>query len=175
MTQEQAENLIKAYGSKASDLAQTAAQRMKGVSGIGVADAVHIRAYTNGLYGELNSALRSDTLTAKQAEQFKGLKAALEKLPAYVGDTKRGAHLGEKERNYYKPGMVVQEKGFASTTSGTPRSGNTQFIVSGKTGRDVSKLSQYPGEKEVLYPPTWFEVTKHEQVGKSLHIHLREI
>jgi hypothetical protein len=51
----------------------------------------------------------------------------------------------------YEPGKVVTEPHFLST--GNPFGGNIQYVVQSSTGRDVSFLSHYPHESEVLFPP----------------------
>jgi hypothetical protein len=114
--------------------------------------------YTGSGYEDLNGALRSDALEASQHARVDALNRALEKLPPYEGPVIRGTNLSPDVIAQYQPGEVVTEDAFLSTTTNTAvaRSpmfaGNVEFRILSSTGRDVSSLSMFPGEQEILFP-----------------------
>lgn len=99
--------------------------------------------------------------------------AGLDKMPPYQGTTYRKASLSPEQFALYKPGMVVEERGFTSTSKNkNVWSGSHQYTVHGKSGRDVQKISNYHNEAEVLFKSgTRFYVEKVE----GNHITLREL
>lgn len=141
-----------------------AASKIKanGVKDITPGEAAHIVAYSSNAYAQTNKALRAGVMDEARWAHVKELNKALEKLPPYVGVTKRGAILKQSDIALYKPGMVVEERGFMSTSKSKPWNG-TKFVVHGKTGRDISKLSTHPGEAEVLFRSgTRFKVVSND-------------
>ncbi len=115
-------------------------------------DVVPIVAYSGSHYVEVNNQLRSGKMTAKQYAFSKSLNAGLDKLPAHTKTTYRKASLTPEQASLYEPGFIIEERGFMSTSKSQKTwSGSHQFIVHGKGGRDISKLSSHPGEAEVLF------------------------
>jgi hypothetical protein len=114
--------------------------------------------YTGSGYQDLNSALRSDALDASQHARVDALSNALEKLPAYEGPVIRGTNLPPEVLAQYQPGEVITEDAFLSTTTNeaVARSptfaGNVEFRILSSTGRDISSVSMFPGEQEILFP-----------------------
>ena len=126
---------------------------LQGSANITPGEAAHIVAYSGNAYTETNKALRLGVMSPERWKHVKSLNNALSKLPAYVGETRRGTTLTKDVASLYKPGMIVEERGFMSTAKGLAGfHGNTEFRIKGKSGRDISKLSSHPGEKEVLFP-----------------------
>jgi hypothetical protein len=116
------------------------------------ADAAPIIAYSGSHYGPVNSELRSGTMTMPQYKFMKSLNAGLDKLPKYEKTTYRRASLTPAQAASYKVGHVVEERGFTSTSKDqSVWSGSHQFIVHGRNGRDISKLSSHASEAEVLF------------------------
>lgn len=114
--------------------------------------AMPIIAYSGSHYAKLNDELRKGQMTMDQYKFMKSLNAGLDKLPAYEGTTYRKASLTPEQFALYKPGMVVEERGFTSTsTNKNVWSGSYQYVVHGKSGRDIKKLSKFPNEQEVLF------------------------
>ena len=113
--------------------------------------------YTGFGYQDLNEALRSNALDASQHARVAALNAALEKLPAYQGPVIRGTNLSPEVLEEYRPGEIIQEDAFLSTTTDTAvaRSaafaGNVEFTILSSTGRDISSVSMFPDEQEVLF------------------------
>lgn len=114
-------------------------------------EAAQVIAYSGAYYREVNKQLRAGVMTEEQFKFAKSLNDALGKMPPYVGVTRRGTTLSNHEISLYKPGMIVEERGFMSSSKGTGFSGDVRFEIHGKTGRDIQKLSSHPGEAEVLF------------------------
>lgn len=114
--------------------------------------------YTGPGYHDLNNALRSGLMDASQQARVQALQNALAKLPPYRGPVIRGTNLPPEVLARYRPGEVVTEHAFLSTSThtGVARSptfgGNVEFRILSKTGRDISSFSVLPGEHEVLFP-----------------------
>jgi hypothetical protein len=121
-------------------------------------DLTALADYTGPGYADLNSALRSGTLDASQHARVEALNAALEKLPSHSGPVVRGTNLPPEVLERYQPGSIVTESAFTSTTRNpavaqSPAfAGNVEFRILSSTGRDVSSVSMYPSEQEVLFP-----------------------
>jgi hypothetical protein len=64
----------------------------------------------------------------------------------------------------YQPGKVFVEQGFMSTSKDSSTwSGDLQFVIKSKTGRDIQKISSHPGEAEVLFKSgTRFKIAARE-------------
>jgi hypothetical protein len=114
--------------------------------------------YTGLGHEDLNSALRNGSMDASQQAHVEALNQALEKLPPHHGPVFRGTHLPDDELARYQPGVVVTERAFVSTSMdpGVARfaafAGNVEFKILSRTGRDISSISMFPSEREVLFP-----------------------
>lgn len=144
-------------------------------------EAAHIMAYTGSHFVQTNTALRSGVMTEARWNHVKQLNDALDKLPAYKGTTYRKTNISvDKLGSMYPVGSIVEERGFTSTSKESDKwSGNVQYTISSKNGRDVSRLSVHPGEKEVLFKSgTRFKVTG-SKIGGNIHgistINLEEV
>ena len=70
----------------------------------------------------------------------------------------------------------MQDKAFVSTSGSEAFHDEVMFTIEGVSGRDVSLLSDYPDEKEILFQPdTRFEVVEREERDGVTHIRLREV
>ena len=114
-------------------------------------EAAQVIAYSGSSYREVNQQLRAGVMTEKQYMFAEALNSALSKMPNHVGVTRRGTTLSPQQLAQYKPGMIVNEAGFMSSSKSNPFGGNTHFEIHGKTGKDIQKLSNYHGEAEVLF------------------------
>jgi hypothetical protein len=126
-------------------------------------DLVAVRGYTSDDYRELNSALRTgDAAELSRLDPYiRTATSGLNQLPAYRGTVFRGTHLSDEAAANYVPGATVTERAFTSTSSelGAEFPGNTKFVIQSQTGRDVSQLSEFADEKEILFAPgTQFRV-----------------
>jgi hypothetical protein len=114
--------------------------------------------YTGSGHGDLNEALRSHALDASQRARIDALNRALQKLPTYEGPVVRGSDLTPEVLARYRPGEVITEHAFLSTSlnpavaRSSAFAGNVEFRIVSKSGRDVSLVSKYPWEQEILFP-----------------------
>ncbi|HEY4041370.1 MAG TPA: ADP-ribosyltransferase [Rhodopila sp.] len=131
-------------------------------------DRLALADYTGSGYEDLNSALRSDVLDASQHARVAAINNALEKLPPYQGPVIRGTNLPPEVLDQYRPGEIIKEDAFLSTSTNTAvaRSpsfaGNVEFRILSSSGRDISSVSMFPDEQEVLFPSgtTFYVVSK---------------
>lgn len=145
--------------------------------------------YTTGYFLNQNKTLRGEPLNKESMSRYDQTKdkinqtnkmaiAALNSMPDFNGTVYRGANLPQSIIDQYKPGEMIQEKGFVSTsqTKKAAYNGNTRFIIASKTGTDISKISAYEKEKEVVMKPnTAFKVLKKKARGGITTIYLEEI
>jgi hypothetical protein len=167
---------------QATNYVEAAAQRLQYVKHDGTltpVEAAHVVAYSGSQYRQTNAALRAGTMTEELFKHVEALDTALGKLPGHDGETVwRKADLSPMIAEKYKPGHVVTEWGFTSTSKkqGT-WSGDYRFTIetkkSGSAGKDIVNLSSHgDSEAEVLFKSgTRFLVTKRE--GNK--IHMREV
>lgn len=150
-------------------------------------DILHIATYTGKAHHKLNNALREGTATAKQIKFAERLDEALSKLPDHNGKTYRDIDIPKQNLKAflkrYRQGEIVEEYQFTSTSQRNDLkgfSGNIKFIVYGKKGKDIEKMSLYPEEKEVLFKTKsrFYVKTVTEKIGslkKTYIIKLEEI
>lgn len=169
---------------KADDLDETLKHYAERAAGNGVKipgfHAALISDYTDGRSEPLNAALRSGKLTDGQREHVAMLNEAVAALPRYEGPAQSGATLTAAQQAVYKPGAVVKPREFVSASIDKQvRTGNTQFAIeaTGRRGADVTKLSNHPGEHEVLFPSgSAFRVGKVEgEPGGDMKVWMEEV
>lgn len=113
--------------------------------------------YTGLGHEDLNDALRNRTMDASQQARVDALNQALEKLPPHSGMVYRGTDLPPDVLARYQPDAVVTEPAFFSTSvdpavaRSTSFAGNVEFKILSKTGRDISSISNFSSEQEVLF------------------------
>ncbi|WP_024692892.1 DUF6861 domain-containing protein [Pseudomonas syringae] len=131
---------------------------------------------TNDVYKEFNAAMRSDNTTPEIEAFAHHATQGLAKLPPFVGGrTYRGTDLPPDVLDRMTIGAVEVDKAFFSSSATSPFSGNTQMVVQGTSGKDISFLTHLP-EAEVLYPPgTTFEVLNRQESGFITHLSLKEV
>jgi hypothetical protein len=114
--------------------------------------------YTGPGHVDLNDALRNGTLDASHHARVDALNRALDKLPPYSGPVVRGTDLPADVLARYQPDAIITEPAFLSTSmepavaQSSAFSGNVEFRILSKTGRDISSFSLFPSEREVLFP-----------------------
>ena len=145
---------------------------------------VAVRGYTSRDYQPINVALRigDPAELARLDPYIKAATDGLSQLPSYTGTVWRGAHLTNSIVANYADEEVVTERAFVSTSAdfnGYFSQHNTDFVIqSNGGGKDVSLVSNVPGQKEVLFPPgTQFKVLSVEKsvtTGKT-YIYLNEL
>ncbi len=121
-------------------------------------DLSAIADYTGDGYSEINGALRGDDIDARMAveERAQALSDALQKLPVHEGFVFRGLQndLTPEQVARYAPGTMVTERAFTSASTSSDemfQGGNVGFAIESATGRDVSEVSEYGNEREVLF------------------------
>lgn len=145
--------------------------------------------YTQENYSTVNRKLRY----GKTDEAVPEMIQDLQRIRPFTGTVYRGLTLNKSEiSSTFKVGRVYRDMGFMSTSKnhtisqkfnclGVPlsRTDNRSItlVIESKTGRDISRFSQYPEEQEVLFLPlTGFEVLSVERDGwEEYTITLREI
>lgn len=153
-------------------------------------DLVGLREYTANGYVKMNEGLRgSKTALQEMAPIVKTAASGLKAMPEVRGPVYRGANMTPERLAGYKVGATISERGFTSTTQHKAMvlgqtaeqsfNKNTMFVIkSNGGGKDVSMLSQYPDEKEVLFAPgTEFKVLKNafdKKLAKTV-IYLEEV
>jgi len=112
---------------------------------------------------------------------LKFLHLALIKLPFYSGQCVRAIELDKDEQEIYKKGSIINWKNFNSSSKGDQPVApfdkrNTYFYLSSLTGRDISKFSCFPDEREVLFPPGCNFLVRNKKVeGGKTHIYMEQI
>ncbi len=119
-------------------------------------------------------------MDAQTAKRIQAVSDDLATLPPVKGPVFRGTHLEPDQIASYKPGEVVEEKAFTSTSTDPDKAfgGNTKFFIQSETGTDVASFSQVPDESEILFDRgTTFKVLENQfnpATGKT-EIYLREV
>ncbi len=158
------------YTKKLSRMAMTA-ERLGIKLPLDPGESLAVFEYTTGTYKDINAVLLgkeipdTDGSQKKRAEKISELTVkALKKLPAYKGTpfTQRGETDWPGAAKQYKTGNVFEIKIYWSTGAAYQFPGIYNIRVHGKTGKDVSKMSDHPNEAEVLFPPgTKFKVREN--------------
>ncbi len=116
--------------------------------------AIHM--YTQEGWKDINEELRSKKPSYYVYGVARVIDAGLERLPPVGDDIKlyRGTQLPQNVIKRLKVGATFKDPGFLSTTTNAKQAfeGNVQFTIRSKTGRKIDALSEFPKEKEVLFP-----------------------
>ena len=128
-----------------------------------------IRCYTSGLYKEINTALRTNngekwSLMLEAATS--GMRKMAEQGYRFKGLVRRDASFSDSEikKLFPKNGIYV-DKTFTSSTKEIDGvfPGNTVIYIESSKGIDVSEISKFQSENEVLFKPeTKFKIIKKE-------------
>ncbi|EJT84993.1 hypothetical protein PPS11_16201 [Pseudomonas putida S11] len=94
---------------------------------------------TNDVYKAYNLAMRQGTATPEIMAFAEHATEGLARLPRYVGaETYRGTDLPLDVLNRMQMGAVETDMAFFSSSATTPFAGNTQMVVRGVSGKDIS-------------------------------------
>jgi hypothetical protein len=179
------EAMLREYLGKDYDSIRRAVKDIKDAR-LTLADKIAINAYTRSAwYERLNNALKEKDLgkatryLQRHQAMIMALDAALEKLPAYRGEVRRGV---KRTRQYdkfasLKPGDVLQFNQYMSTSyEGAEFGGSVKMVVKALTARKIDHLSEYPHEREAIIPRgTQFRVTGIERAAGSITVYLEEV
>lgn len=118
-------------------------------------------------------------LTEQQQARADQLSQAIAKLPAYDGTAWRSCTLPLDFVRSYIVGHVLVELAFVSATRDqrVRMPGNVTFVIGCRTARDISALSQEPGDAEVVVERGAFFLVlavDEESAGQST-VHLLEL
>lgn len=145
--------------------------------------------YTQQDYLQINRILRKN----RNHEVVDTITAQLQEVRNFSGTVYRGLTLEKSEiSETFKVGRIYRDRGFMSCSKcevraskfsclGVPLSRTEErsiiLVIESKSGKDISKFSKYPEEREVLFPPmTGFEVVSIEVDGwEEYTIVLKEI
>lgn len=131
-------------------------------------DVYAINQYKSAKSYQINSALRGEMPVTSEIEAIvSDIDQALEKLPVYMGITRRSISSDmiadlEGFHKKYTPGAVVEELSFtSSSTDSYDPSMDIQMVIKSKTGRDMRAYNSL--EQEVLFKRgTKFKVVKRD-------------
>ena len=153
---EVAKRLINYYGPKAEFFLNGSKTQPADLS---AGEIMSIGLYSKFEYAEMNIKLRNakSLLTDTENALDQGLQSGLKKLSTdEVIKTYRGGVMPGKEQP--GEGKIFTDHGYLSTSTDYEVAKNYKagdeklLMLFGKSGGDISGLSAFPGEKEVLYP-----------------------
>lgn len=130
---------------------------------ITIAEDYAIKLYTDQGYKKINPPLRNKDKLSKKIEPFYiALCAALTKRPLFKGRVYRVSKLPKRIQKVFEENNTIIMKSFMSTSlskegvkvfkRNTNKKYNTVFYIESKTGRDISRLSSWKEEQEILFP-----------------------
>lgn len=132
-------------------------------------------------YKSLNAVMWGEPRPLKKEllELSSHLTIALEKLPPFNGVCWRTAVFDVTRQLAHPEGTVVQYPAFTSTSSQNrkqPKNGGSYMVIMSSTGRDISGLSRFPNEAEILMlPGTNFRILTNELDSGTRVILMEEV
>ena len=113
----------------------------------------------------------------------RALDFALSQAPTYQGETvrylkQRGMPDAEAFLKAHQPGGLVRYSNFTSSskTEGSFPKGDVTITIKGRSGVDVSRLSRFSTENEVLLPrQAVYRVISHTQENNHHYITVEEV
>ncbi len=132
---------------------------------------MYIRAYVGSHYGPVNDQLRKGVLTMAQHKYADALNGALDKMPVYVGNVERGAHLTPEAFKKYQDavGGVAVEHQFTSAGVNGKLWGSHTFHIKSKSAADIRSFNPSEGGGEVVFRAgSKFHVTKVDVPSKQI-------
>lgn len=117
---------------------------------------VHLKEYLKGSqnYLEIQKKILNEIpLTSHEKSLVEKINVALDELTSFKGRVFRNEYLPDEILEKYEPGEIIQRQTFISTSKEWIQSfgGNTMLIIRSKNGKDVTKLSPWKEESEVLF------------------------
>ena len=148
--------------------------------------AIHL--YTDHMYKYINPVLRDGDLFDAYSDFIHALCSGLNVLPNYEGEVIRVVNLPNDVLDSYQVNSIVTEKAFMSSSAdktgtdvfrtNTDKQYNTIFYIYSFSGKDISQISKWPNEKEILFRAgTNFRVTNRVDpyfFSKTTYIWLEE-
>ena len=139
------------------------------------ADRAALREDTGPAYRDINNYLRGGEVTEEQAahlaERSDAISTALGKLPPHEGTVFRGGNFDEELVAKYRPGEIIREDAFTSSSTKRGFRGNTQFEIVSSNGKYIAPYAEprFRHQEEVLFDRgTRFQVlAKDVRDGKT--------
>lgn len=129
--------------------------------GLDDVDNAAINLYTRGGDSYLNEIHRGNSKPFQGQEENFGkidarLQTALDKLPNHENElvyrrARRHDAKGNDIAEKYRVGEIMEEDAYMSTTYKAISKDDIRFIVYSRTGKNISTLSEFPNEAEVLF------------------------
>jgi len=167
---------------KAADEAVIRGGTGPGSHGLSAADQAALREYTGPSYRDINAYNRGAPMSPEQAahleERSAAISTALGKLPPHEGTVYRGGSFSEDLLSRYKPGEILTEDAFTSTSRVRGFKGNTQFEIVSSNGKYIAPFAEprFRHQEEVLFDRgTQFRVLAHDLRDGKHFIILREV
>ena len=121
--------------------------------------------YTNESYKSINSALRNG-----QKVDVNPIIEDLNSLPTHQGISYRGVSTSrlniEVGGTYSDPAFLSTSKVRVEALAYGNKENKTLLHIKGKSGRDVSSISRFPEEEEVLFPPSTLFMVEDKKLLK---------
>lgn len=147
-----------------------------------------IEHYTSDGFLTLNKNLRENTLSSSDKKTVEQIDSGLDKIKNHDGITYRAVNFGNEKMvkgfvNAHLQGGPVTYNQYLSTSQNSNLFGgfggkdNVSLIVHGKKGKDISKYSNNPHEKEVLFKHGTSFLVKSVKVSNFGHytIEIKEV
>lgn len=116
-----------------------------------------LQAYTASDYRKINRAMISGKLTPEIEKEVDSINSALDKMPKFKGELYRGMSMPPNIDNLlieWGKGKEITMDSFTSTSkkeSVAKGFGDFQIKLKSKNGADISSLSEFEDESEVLF------------------------
>lgn len=133
------------------------------------------------MYEDMNAQLRAEgNLDSEMQSNVDDLSDALARLPRHDGAAFRGVELTPEQIAGYRPGQVVIEPAFSSSSTDPARifPGNVVFEIDSLNGRVLGQYSRFPSEQEVLFDrntPFYVDSVSRDVVSGRTTIRLVEM
>jgi hypothetical protein len=141
-------------------------------------DVMILNGYTSDDYRPINKHLREGSKIDPDLKiAIKRADVALKAMPKFEGTVYRGADLSQDLIDRYKVGETIAERAYVSTSRSKKQAfeGNVRFVIQSKNGVDVSDLSEFKKEQEVLIPrDSKFKVLDKQIKGAETIIFMEE-
>jgi hypothetical protein len=149
---------------------------------LSAADRAALREYTGPAYRDINNYLRGGRVTEEEAadlaKRSDAISSALGKLPPHEGTVFRGGNFDEDVLARYRPGEVVREDAFTSSSTKRGFRGNTQFEIESSNGKYIAPYAEprFQHQEEVLFDRgTQFRVLAKDVRNGKTFIIMREV
>jgi hypothetical protein len=135
-----------------------------------------IKAYSQDLYSPINATMRGFISNTSCLKVANILKEALLELPGINISVYRGTKLVPELKQmiaHYQSGFCFTDSAFISTSQNLAiaqsfATGEALLHIKARDGRNISEISAFSTEQEVLIPPhKWFLLTKQPEAGEN--------